>query len=87
MPYNGRLSRTLLLLEPFMCGQCFLEGESYVTVLMIAFMVWKIQKGLVAAIISETSSQHVKALARIIYMRFEEQWGSGNKIQVCPRIL
>jgi hypothetical protein len=69
---------TTTLLEPFMCAQQLLEGESYLTISMIAFIVWKIRKGLVAAIISETSSQHVKDLARKMYARFDEQWGSGN---------
>jgi hypothetical protein len=44
-----------------MTAQQLLEGESYVTVSMIDFTVWKIWKGLVAAI---TSSQHVQELAR-----------------------
>jgi hypothetical protein len=47
-----------------MTAQQLLEGESYVTVSMIDFTVWKIWKGLVAAITSETSSQHVQELAR-----------------------
>jgi hypothetical protein len=69
---------TTTLLEPFMCAQQLLESESYVTISMIAFIVWKIRTGLVAAIISETSSQNVKDLARKMYARFDEQWGSGN---------
>jgi hypothetical protein len=38
------------LLEPFMIVQNFLEGQSYVTVSLIPYMVYKIRKGLISAI-------------------------------------
>jgi hypothetical protein len=53
-------------------------SESYVTVSMIAFIIWKIRKGLLHAMESAESSQHVIQLARKMYMRFEEQWGCGD---------
>ncbi len=69
---------TTALLEPFMCAQRLLEGECYVTISMIAFIVWKIRRGLLAAIESPESSQHVNHLARKMNSRFEEQWGCGD---------
>ncbi len=35
---------TTALLEPFMCAQRLLEGECYVTVSMIAYIIWKIRR-------------------------------------------
>jgi hypothetical protein len=69
---------TTALLEPFMCAQRLLEGESYITISMIAFIVWKIRRGLLNAIASQESSQHVVHLARKMNSRFEEQWGCGD---------
>jgi hypothetical protein len=74
---SGWLSRTALF-EPFMSAQRLLEGESYVTISMIAFMIWKIRQGLLSAIESQESSQHVVHLARKMNNRFEEQWGCGE---------
>jgi threonine dehydratase len=71
---------TTTLLEPFMTAQQLLEGESYVTISMIAFMVWKIQKDLVIAITSETSSQHVQELARKMYTCFEDSGVVGIQV-------
>lgn len=69
---------TTALLEPFMCAQRLLEGESYVSVSMIAFLVWKIRKGLDDAIESPQSSEHVRQLAVKMNNKFEEQWGCGT---------
>ncbi len=66
------------LLEPFMCAQRLLEGESYVSVSMIAFMIWKIRRGLLDAIESPQSSGHVRQLAVKMNNKFEEQWGCGE---------
>jgi hypothetical protein len=41
---------TTAVLEPFTCAQSLLEEESYVTVSMIAFIIWKIRKSLLHAI-------------------------------------
>jgi hypothetical protein len=58
-----------------MCAQRLLEGESYITISMIAFIVWKIRRGLLNAIESQESSHHVVRLARKMNSRFEEHWG------------
>jgi hypothetical protein len=69
---------TTTLLEPFMCAQRLLEGESYVTVSMIPFIIWKVRKGLVHAIESPHSSSHIVELATLLNNKFSELWGAGN---------
>lgn len=69
---------TTILLEPFMCAQKLLEGESYVTVSMIPFIIWKIRKGLLDAIESPNSSVPVVRLATLMNDKFREQWGTGD---------
>jgi hypothetical protein len=48
---------TTAVLEPFMCAQRLLEGESYVSISMIAYIIWKTRKGLLHAIESPESSE------------------------------
>ena len=50
---------TTALLERFMCAQRLLEGECYVTISMIAFILWKIRSGLHRTIKSPQSFEHV----------------------------
>ncbi len=38
-----------ILLKPFMVAQKLLEGESYVTISLIPYMIYKIRKGLTTA--------------------------------------
>jgi hypothetical protein len=54
---------TTAVLEPIMCAQRLLEGESYASISMIAYIIWKFRKGLLHAIESPKSSEHVKQLA------------------------
>jgi hypothetical protein len=69
---------TAALLPPFMCTQRLLEGESYVSISMIAFMIWKIRRGLLDAIESPQRSKYVKQLAIKMNNKYEEQWGCGT---------
>jgi hypothetical protein len=69
---------TTSLLEQFMCAPRLLEGESYVSISMIAFMIWKIRRGLLDAIESPQSSKYLKQLAIKMNNKFEEQWGYGT---------
>jgi hypothetical protein len=69
---------TTVILAPFMCAQRLLEGESYVSVSMIAFIIWKIMRGFLDAIESHQSSEHVRELAVKINNKFEEEWGFGT---------
>jgi hypothetical protein len=42
-----------------MCAQRLLEGETYVTISMILFIIWKVRKELEDVIESQESSPHV----------------------------
>jgi hypothetical protein len=61
-----------------MCAQRLLEGDSYISVSMIAFMTWKIRRGLLDAMESLQSSEHVRQLAVKMNNKLEEQWGCGE---------
>ena len=39
-----------ILLKPFMIAQRLLEGEAYVTISLVPYMVYKIRKGLLQAV-------------------------------------
>jgi len=69
---------TTALLEPFMCAQRLLEGECYVTVSMIAYIIWKVRSGLAGAMESPQSTAHVRHLAPQMNNKFEEFWGAGD---------
>jgi hypothetical protein len=56
-----------------MCAQRLLEGDSYISVSMIAFMTWKIRRGLLDAMESLQSSEHVRELAVKMNNKLEEQ--------------
>jgi hypothetical protein len=45
------------LLKPFMIAQHLLEGEDYVTVSLVPYMIYKMRKGLQALIDLDTSSE------------------------------
>ena len=47
------------LLQPFMIVQKLLEGQTYVTVSLIPYMVYKIRKGLISAIECHQAPHHV----------------------------
>jgi hypothetical protein len=68
---------TCQLLEPFMCAQRMMEGESYVTVSMYPYIMHKIRGG-VLRLIDRPSSQQVFNLARKMNRLLEERWGCGD---------
>jgi hypothetical protein len=45
---------------------------------MIAFMIWKIRRGLLDAIESPQSSKYFRQLAIKMNNKYEEQWGCGT---------
>lgn len=68
---------TCEVLEPFMCAQRLMEGESYVTISMYPYILHKIRVGLNALLERPTSVQ-VLSLARKMNLLLEEHWGSGE---------
>ena len=68
---------TCQLLEPFMCAQRMMEGESYVTVSMYPYIMHKIRGGLLK-LIERPSSRQVFTLAAKLNRLVEEHWGCGE---------
>jgi hypothetical protein len=64
-------------LKPFMIAQRLLEGQSYATISLIPFLVFKVRKGLTELANSPTSSRHVLAISTKMLDKLEEIFGSG----------
>jgi hypothetical protein len=67
------------LLQPFMIAQRLLEGESYVTISLVPFMIYKIRKDLRAAVDDELSSAHVVGIGTRMLEKMNEIFGSGEE--------
>jgi hypothetical protein len=65
------------LLFPFVVAQKLLEGEAYVTISFIPFIIYKIPSGLQDAITNERSSRHVITTALRMLTEFNVRFGSG----------
>jgi hypothetical protein len=66
-----------LLLKPFMIAQRLLEGETYVTISLVPYMVYKIRKGLQQSIESPTSSEYIRSIAAEMMLVFNTHFGQG----------
>jgi len=67
------------LLQPFMIARRLLDGESYVMISVIPYIIYKIRKGLHQAVISPTSSLQVQELSTRMLAKFNEIFGTGNE--------
>jgi hypothetical protein len=71
---------TCAVLEPFMFAQILLQGETYVTISLIPYLIFKIRKGL--QLLLDAPENHttvqVRALARKMMYKFESNWGCGE---------
>jgi len=65
------------LLKPFMIAQRLLEGEVYVTVSLVPYMIYKMRKGLQTLIDLDTSSPYVRSIAREMLVIFNRNFGEG----------
>lgn len=65
------------LLSPFMVAQKLLEGEAYVTISFIPFIIYTIRKGLQEAITDANSSEHVINTASHMLAEFNTRFGTG----------
>jgi len=63
------------LLKPFMIAQCLLEGEVYVAVSLVPYMIYKMRKGLQTLTDLDTSSPYVKSIAREMLVIFNRNFG------------
>ena len=65
------------LLKPFMITQKLLEGQAYVTISLVPYMVYKTRKGLVEAMNSLTSSLYIQNIASEMLQVFNSHFGQG----------
>ncbi len=72
------MDRTALL-KPFMIAQRLLEGQSYVTISLIPYMLYKIRSGLLSANADLNSSLHVQSITTLMLAKFSEEFGTGEK--------
>jgi hypothetical protein len=63
------------LLKPFMIVQRLLEGQAYVTISLVPYMVYKIRKALLQSIESPTSSMHITSFATEMLLVFNKHFG------------
>ncbi len=66
-----------VLLKPFMIAQKLLEGESYVTISLIPYILYKIRNGLTLAANDPASSPQVRTTANAMLLKFSEEFGTG----------
>jgi hypothetical protein len=64
-------------LKPFMIAQKLLEGQSYTTISLIPYLVYKVRKNLEALRDSPASSPHVLSIATRMLVKLEEIFGNG----------
>jgi len=65
------------LLKPFMIAQKLMEGEAYVTISLVPYMVYKVRKGLQQAMDSPTSSGYIRGIAAEMILVFNTHFGVG----------
>ena len=69
------------LLEPFMCVQKLLEGQKYVTISLVPYLINKVRNGLVG-VVNTSRIEAVKHLARTMLNHevngLNTYWGSGR---------
>jgi len=68
-----------VLLRPFMIAQRLLEGQSYVTISLIPYMLYKIRSGLTSANTDPSSSIHVQSISTLMIAKFNEEFGTGEE--------
>ena len=60
-----------------MIAQKLMEGEAYVTISLVPYMVYKIRKGLQQAMDSPTSSGYIRGIAAEMILAFNTHFGLG----------
>jgi hypothetical protein len=67
-----------ILLKPFMIAQKLLEGEAYVTISLVPYMVYKIRKGLLQAAENLHSSDYISCIATEMLQAYNKHFGEGE---------
>jgi hypothetical protein len=65
------------LLEPFMIVQRLLEGQTYVTISLIPYVIFKLRKNLEELLNSPMSSNHVRAISQKMADKLVQIFGTG----------
>ena len=72
------LQDIVALLKPFMIAQRLLEGQYYVTISLVPYVLHKIRTGLNEAFDSPAISEALKAVLTKMLLKFVEAFGSGS---------
>jgi hypothetical protein len=81
------LEELLMVLKPFMLVQRLLEGEHYVTISLVPYVIWKIRKDLKAASRPGAHCDHVVNLSQALLQDFNVRWGLGTKGTMVNNVL
>jgi hypothetical protein len=71
-----------VFLKPFMIAQRLLEGQSYVTISLIPYMLYKIRSGLRIANEDPLSSLKVQTISTRMLEKYNEEFGTGKEYTV-----
>jgi hypothetical protein len=72
------LDALVTVLERFMIAQKLLEGEKYVTASIILTCITRLKQHLKDVQVSPDYDVHMKAIAKVMEVDFEEHWGDGT---------
>ena len=75
-----------ILLKPFMIAQKLLEGQTYVTISLVPYIIYKIRKGLREAIDCRTSTKYIRSIAAEMIQIFNTHFGQGDAGMVATKI-
>jgi hypothetical protein len=67
-----------ILLKPFMIAQKLLDGQTYVTISLVHYIIYKIRKGLQEAIDSPTSTDYIRRIAAEMIQVFNMHFVQGD---------
>ena len=67
-----------ILLKPLLIAQKLLEGQTYVTISLVPYIIYKIRKGLQEAIDSRTSTEYIRSIAAEMIQIFNTHFGQGD---------
>jgi hypothetical protein len=62
-----------------MIAQRLLEGQSYVMISLIPYMLYKIRSGLMSANTDPSSSLHLQSISTLMIVKFNEEFGTGEE--------
>jgi hypothetical protein len=74
-------------LHPFMVAQKLLEGQAYVTISLVPYIIYKVRSNLTALRNSPDSSPHVLSIAFRMLEKMDELFGSGAEGTVAAYVL